>query len=106
MNVITILVGNKSDLHDVREVGIDEGRSLAEAEGMFFMETSALDSSNVSAAFETIVKEIYNILAKRVRLSQESKPDTVFICNGKPVATKGDTSDGGKKSRSSKCCSS
>lgn len=57
MNVITVLVGNKSDLKDAREVSAAEGKTLAEAQGLFFMETSALDSSNVAAAFRTVVKE-------------------------------------------------
>ncbi|KAK8501034.1 hypothetical protein V6N12_003650 [Hibiscus sabdariffa] len=37
------------------------------------METSALDSSNVAAAFQTVVKEIYNILSRKVMMSHESK---------------------------------
>ncbi|KAI7728783.1 hypothetical protein M8C21_033222 [Ambrosia artemisiifolia] len=75
MNVITILVGNKSDLKDAREVTTADGKSLAETRSLFFMETSALDSSNVNAAFQTIVKEIYNILSKKVMQSQEMKKD-------------------------------
>lgn len=75
MNVITILVGNKSDLKDAREVSTTDAKSLAETRGLFFMETSALNSSNVNAAFQTIVKEIYNILSKKVIQSQELKKD-------------------------------
>lgn len=85
MNVVTILVGNKSDLRDAREVSIAEGKSLAEAQGLFFMETSALDSSNVAAAFQTVVKEIYNILSKKVMMSHElNKPDSSSF-DGKTV---------------------
>ncbi|KVI01122.1 Ran GTPase [Cynara cardunculus var. scolymus] len=72
---ITILVGNKKDLKDAREVSTAEGKSLAESETLFFTETSALDSSNVNAAFQTIVKEIYDILSKKVIQSQELKKD-------------------------------
>ncbi|KAJ0807637.1 putative small GTP-binding protein [Helianthus annuus] len=75
MNVITILVGNKSDLKDAREVSTTDGKSLAETQSLFFIETSALDSSNVNAAFQTIVKEIYNILCKKVIQSQELKKE-------------------------------
>nr|XP_043610787.1 ras-related protein RABA5a [Erigeron canadensis]XP_043610788.1 ras-related protein RABA5a [Erigeron canadensis] len=75
MNVITILVGNKRDLKDAREVSTTDGKSLAESQSLFFMETSALDSSNVNAAFQTIVKEIYSILSKKVMQSQELKKD-------------------------------
>lgn len=86
MNVVTILVGNKTDLKDAREVTTAEGKALAEAQGLFFMETSALDSSNVAAAFQTVVKEIYNILSRKMHLSQDQmKPDMASLGNGKTV---------------------
>lgn len=50
-----MLVGNKCDLENIRAVSIEEGKSLAEAEGLFFMETSALDSTNVKTAFEMVI---------------------------------------------------
>ncbi|KVH96735.1 Small GTPase superfamily [Cynara cardunculus var. scolymus] len=71
-----------SDLKDGREVSTDEGKSLAESEGLFFMETSALDSSNVTAAFETVVKEIYNILSRKVMQSQELKKAEPSLSGG------------------------
>lgn len=50
-----MLVGNKCDLENIRAVSVDEGKSLAEAEGLFFMETSVLDSTNVKTAFEMVI---------------------------------------------------
>lgn len=104
MNVVTILVGNKSDLKDIREVSTAEGKALAEAQGLFFMETSALDSSNVAAAFETVVKEIYNILSRKVMSSQElNKQDPASLSNGKKVVIPSDAQGESKKGG---CCSS
>lgn len=104
MNVVTILVGNKSDLKDAREVSTSEGKSLAEAQGLFFMETSALDSSNVTAAFQTVVKEIYNILSRKVMQSQEGKKPE--LGNGKSVVlSTDDKQDGGEPTKAG-CCSS
>lgn len=104
MNVVTILVGNKSDLKDAREVSTAEGKALAEAQGLFFMETSALDSSNVAAAFQTVVKEIYNILSRKVMMSQElNKQDATWIENGKTVVLQEGEADVGSKKG---CCSS
>lgn len=101
MNVVTILIGNKTDLKDAREVSTEEGKALAEAQGLFFIETSALDSSNVAAAFQTVVKEIYSILRRKVYLSQEhKKPEFV---NGKTVVLQTDTIEMDKKSRIG-CC--
>ncbi|CAM8994991.1 unnamed protein product [Rhodiola kirilowii] len=108
MNVITILVGNKSDLRDAREVSTAEGKTLAEAQGMFFIETSALDSSNVVAAFQTVVKEIYNILSRKVMQSQElKKQDPDWMANGKTVVLQGNGNEVGKEEpKGTKCCTS
>ncbi|KAF6149598.1 hypothetical protein GIB67_011207 [Kingdonia uniflora] len=108
MNVVTILVGNKSDLKDAREVSTAEGKVLAEAQGLFFMETSALDSSNVSAAFQTVVKEIYNILSRKVILVQEhKKQDTSWMENGKTIVLQGETNhEADSRTWRAKCCSS
>ena len=46
-----LLVGNKSDLEDRRDVSFEEAQEYAEKHGMAFIETSALDSSNVEQAF-------------------------------------------------------
>ncbi|RYQ91406.1 hypothetical protein Ahy_B09g097285 isoform A [Arachis hypogaea] len=90
MNVVTILVGNKTDLKDSREVSTAEGKALAEAQCLFFMETSALDSSNVVAAFETVVKEIYNILSRKVMMSHElKKQEPASLENGKTIVLTG-----------------
>lgn len=108
MNVVTILVGNKSDLKDVREVKTAEGKSLAEAQGLFFIETSALDSSNVASAFQMVVKEIYNILSRKVIQSQELKhKETGRIGNAKTVVIQADgdrETDG--QNKKGWCCSS
>lgn len=108
MNVVTILVGNKSDLKDSREVSVEEGKALAEAEGLFFIETSALDSSNVAAAFQTVVREIYEILGRKVFQSQENKrQENVSLGIGKTVNLEEETGDATIKraSRFGGCCS-
>ena len=46
-NIVLLLVGNKSDLEDRREVEFEEAQQYANSRGMAFIETSALDSSNV-----------------------------------------------------------
>lgn len=103
--MVTILVGNKSDLKDAREVTTGEGKALAEAHGLFFIETSALASSNVAAAFETVVREIFSILSRKVMQSQDLKHK--WLANGKTVVLqsneKQEAADGGTKT--GWCCS-
>lgn len=76
--IVTMLVGNKCDLKEAREVLVDDGMALAQSENLFFMETSALDSTNVSVAFQTIVKEIYNVTSRKVLSFDEQKPETTL----------------------------
>uniref|UniRef100_A0A673B6Y9 Small monomeric GTPase n=1 Tax=Sphaeramia orbicularis TaxID=375764 RepID=A0A673B6Y9_9TELE len=54
-----MLVGNKSDLRHLRAVPTDEARAFAEKNGLSFLETSALDSTNVETAFQTILTGVY-----------------------------------------------
>nr|CAI9695591.1 unnamed protein product [Rangifer tarandus platyrhynchus] len=64
-NIVIMLVGNKSDLRHLRAVPTDEARAFAEKNGLSFIETSALDSTNVEAAFQTILTEIYRIVSQK-----------------------------------------
>jgi len=57
-NVCKILVGNKSDMEDKRQVTREEGEELAQHFQMPFLETSAKASLNVDEAFVAMTKEI------------------------------------------------
>ena len=54
-NIVIMLVGNKSDLRHLRAVPTDEAKSFAETNQLSFIETSALDSTNVETAFHNIL---------------------------------------------------
>ncbi|KAL0667151.1 hypothetical protein Bca4012_029855 [Brassica carinata] len=67
--VARMLVGNKCDLESMRAVSVEEGKALSETQGLFFMERSALDSTNVKTAFEMVIRDIYtNISRKQLNL--------------------------------------
>jgi len=53
-----VLVGNKCDLEDDREVTTEEGQQLADRLGVKFIETSAKTRHNVVEAFEMLVRAI------------------------------------------------
>ena len=57
-NVSRILVGNKCDMDESRQVSTDEGKELADQYNIRFMETSAKESANVEEAFTLMTKEI------------------------------------------------
>ena len=60
-NIVVMLIGNKSDLVENREIMPEEGESMARENGMFFCETSALENYNdmVGKAFNIVIEEIY-----------------------------------------------
>lgn len=70
-----MLVGNKCDLENIREVSVDEGKSFAEEEGLFFIETSALDSTNVRKSFEIVIREIYDKVSRKILKSDSYKAE-------------------------------
>ena len=51
-NIVIMLVGNKLDMIHLRVVSIDDAHDFAEKEGLSFMETSTLVSTNVEKAFQ------------------------------------------------------
>ncbi|KAG6433143.1 hypothetical protein SASPL_104751 [Salvia splendens] len=63
------------------KVSVDEVKSFAEEEGLFFIETSALDSTNVMKAFE-----IYDKVSRKILNSDSYKADLlvsrVRLANG------------------------
>lgn len=64
-NIVIMLVGNKCDLVSLRAVPTEDAQEFAQRENLFFMETSALESTNVETAFFTALTEIYRIISKR-----------------------------------------
>lgn len=73
-NIVIMLIGNKSDLGTLRAVPTEDAQEFAERENLYFMETSALEATNVEGAFMTILTEIYRIVSKKT-LATNGGPD-------------------------------
>ena len=54
-----ILIGNKSDLGDKREVLTEQGEEKARSFGCAFLETSALNGDNINKGFEMMISEVF-----------------------------------------------
>lgn len=59
-NTVIILIGNKADLIDKRQVSYDEGKEFAEKHGFSFFETSAKTGINIADCFNNVVDKINN----------------------------------------------
>ncbi|KAF4378602.1 hypothetical protein G4B88_023142 [Cannabis sativa] len=99
-NIVIMMAGNKSDLNHLRAVSEDDGQSLAEKEGLSFLETSALEATNVEKAFQTILTEIYHIISKKALAAQEVATNTALPGQGTSINVN-EASGNAKKS----CCS-
>jgi len=55
-----VLVGNKCDLEDEREVKYEDGKSVADKWGCTFFETSAKTKKNVHECMHQLIREIRN----------------------------------------------
>lgn len=53
-DVVIMVVGNKTDLADRRQVSTEEGERLAREEGVLFIETSAKANYNIKALFKQL----------------------------------------------------
>lgn len=72
-NIVIMLIGNKSDLGTLRAVPTEDAKEFAQRENLFFMETSALEATNVENAFVTILTEIYRIVGKKSLTANEEQ---------------------------------
>jgi small GTP-binding protein len=63
-NIVVMLVGNKCDLQELRAVATEEGVGFAKSESLLFIETSALDATNVQEAFKGLITETIKKLTK------------------------------------------
>eukprot|EP00882_Tetradesmus_deserticola_P001121 GHRQ01001214.1.p1 GENE.GHRQ01001214.1~~GHRQ01001214.1.p1 ORF type:complete len:217 (+),score=67.13 GHRQ01001214.1:165-815(+) len=100
-NIVIMLVGNKSDLRHLRSVNTDDAQGYCEKEGLSFIETSALESTNVEKAFHQILTEIYHIVSKKV-IDADDK-GAKLPNQGTSIVVDNPQDEGGKKKSS--CCS-
>lgn len=56
----------------LRSVQTDDAQQFCEKEGLSFIETSALESTNVELAFQRILTEIYHIVSKKSLASDDN----------------------------------
>ena len=78
--IVIMLVGNKTDLKHLRAVNSDDAREFAEQNKMMFVETSALDSTNVESAFTSTIQKVHEIQSSKMKDQvPHVKTDTVEL---------------------------
>lgn len=92
--ITIMLIGNKCDLENKRQVSKEEGEQFAKAHGLVFMETSAKTAQNVDDAFLRTAAMIYENYQKGIIDASvvSGKP----AGGNKPPQPKQSSSSGGK----------
>ena len=72
-NMIVYLVGNKSDLNDMREVRKDEAMTKSEKFNIAFSETSALYGDNIHKIFQDLMEKVYINFYRNVNTNGEKE---------------------------------
>ena len=98
-NIVIMLVGNKADLRHLLAVPTNEARDFAEKEGLFFMETSALESLNVDQAFSEVLTQIHRVVSRK---ALDATDDPATLPKGQTITISRDDVSAIKKSG---CCS-
>jgi len=95
-NVSVILVGNKCDLEDNREVLKEDGEELAKKLKIKFMEVSAKTGENLDKLFQNLIDEVYEKYNKEFK----SFASIEFMDDNKNINLNTNNNPGKKK----KCC--
>lgn len=59
------MLGNKSDLENIRAVRTETAVDLANLEELAFFETSALNGQNIDLAFNSMIKGSISVIKKQ-----------------------------------------
>ncbi|KAJ5077764.1 ras-related protein rab-10 [Anaeramoeba ignava] len=67
-----MILGNKCDLEDKRQISKEQGEKFAKAKRISFLETSAKEGTNIEKAFEALTKEILKALQNKENTQTDS----------------------------------
>ncbi|XP_037816280.1 ras-related protein Rab-43 [Lucilia sericata] len=86
-NVMLIVVGNKSDLEDEREVEFEEAQQMCQyiPEVLLVMETSAKENRNVDDAFVTLASELKRRIDTSIRQEENADDEAIKLGHSKPL---------------------
>ena len=90
-DILIILIGNKADLLEKREVSIEEAQTKAEQYNIAFLETSAKTGDNIVKAFTELVTQVYNTNISTQQNNfeiEENNSDGVNLVNKSEEKTK------------------
>ena len=91
--ILLVLIGNKIDLEDKREVSFEEGEKFAKENNMMFLETSAKNGDNIENIFynsaaiidKKIEEKFYDLNVENCGIKIGINPPQVISLNEKKI---------------------
>lgn len=102
--MVIMLIGNKSDLVNQREVSEEEGKKFAQEHGLHFIETSAKTAVNVEQAFINTAREINNNIENGKYNLNDDASHGIKIGLPTPSAPGGPNAASSYRQEQSSCC--
>ena len=93
--ITVVLIGNKCDLEDQRQVTKEQGEEKSSKLEIAFLETSAFSGENLEKAFQMMIKEVY----QKCHEEMMSEGDVDIIKGGEDINLAKKNNSGEKK-----CC--
>jgi small GTP-binding protein len=81
-----IIVGNKCDLLEQRQVTTESGKEFSQRHGIIFLETSAKDNTNIDSAFQELTKKLIEVESTATPVGVSKR---VVISDFEPRQTQG-----------------
>ena len=103
-DAVILLVGNKCDLEDKREVSTEEVKKKAEVYKMAYCETSALNAQNIDYAFQTLIKLVSDNIEKKKYEENKYGNQSNVISTGVSLETKIIAEENRPKIKERYCC--
>ena len=95
--ITVVLIGNKCDLEDQRQVTKEQGEEKSSKLEIAFLETSAFSGENLEKAFEMMMNEIY----KKCHEEMLAEGDVDIIDDGQDINL---NKNNANKNKKKKCC--
>ena len=100
-NMIVYLVGNKSDLNDMREVRKDEAMTKSEKYNITFSETSALYGDNIHKIFQDLMEKVYINFYRNTNINKDKEINKGVDLNEE---SKENNNSGNSQESERRCC--
>ena len=103
--IFLVLIGNKVDLENSREVSYEEGEAAAKQYGMLFYETSAKTGKNINEFFEQSCQEIDRRIENGFyNLNRDTCGIKLGVANSENVVLDSKSINETEKKKKKKCC--